>query len=197
MATQVQYNMKPQVHQLRFPLSAPPRCLACNHTTERRQVSPKSRYGNAGRWYYVCTVCKKRAPKEDNMQVGWSTWDDERGVDASNPPCECIQIQPSRLDLTQDRKLFRTCATGSCRYYFWIGGGLKEDRTADVFARGWIYELPTTCEGQLGGGRVMGSKREHGGKDSRASCWSTLLRWFRSGLVWKRSFASKSVRVKT
>lgn len=147
--------MNPQVHQLRFPLSAPPLCLDCNHITQRRQVKPTNRNGNAGRWFYVCTHCKSIATEEDKMHVGWSTWDDERGLHASNPLCDCGR--PSRFDRTRHRELFWTCASGSCRYHAWCKDGPKDDVTIVVSAEGGTFESLTACEGQLGGVPVMES----------------------------------------
>jgi hypothetical protein len=50
------------------------------------------------------------------MNVGWSTWDDNIGVDNNNPDCNCGH--PSRLDrINGSGQGFWTCATGGCMYY--------------------------------------------------------------------------------
>jgi hypothetical protein len=99
-----------------FPLPGAPFCLKCSNPTQRRRTRYTNPHGNAGRYYYICKTCKNDAAPQDQMNVGWSTWDDNIGVDDGNPHCNCGH--PGRLDyMNGSGRGFWTCATGGCRYY--------------------------------------------------------------------------------
>jgi hypothetical protein len=99
-----------------YPLPGAPFCLKCSNPTQRTRTGDQNPNGNAGRYYYICRTCKTDAAPEDQMKVGWSTWDDNIGVHDGNPHCNCGH--PSRLDrMNRSGQGFWTCATGGCSYY--------------------------------------------------------------------------------
>ena len=96
-----------------FPLATPPRCRDCRaEAGDRRITLADNENGNGARPFYTCP------------QSHWITWDDDRGIDANNPPCRCKPGSPSRRDHVGKRKPnagdeFWKCATGTCWFYEW------------------------------------------------------------------------------
>ena len=116
MASFDRRNIQRPPYQLQFPIPLPPLCRDCGHATSRDQVSQSNQIGNAGRWYYKCETCKsKMLTRGERLMVGWSTWDDDQGINDLHPRCRCGL--PSRLDHKRNGGRFYTCSTGSCRYY--------------------------------------------------------------------------------
>ena len=83
---------------------------------QRRRTQDRNPNGNAGRYYYICIICKNDVAPEDQINVGWSTWHDYIGVHDGNPHCNCGE--PSRRDrMNRSGQGFWTCATGGCSCY--------------------------------------------------------------------------------
>ncbi len=102
-------------YPLQYPLPGAPFCLKCTNPIQRRLNLDRNPNGNAGRYYQFCTICKNDAAPEDQMNVGWSTWDDNMGVHNENPYCNCGH--PSRFDRNNvSGGRFWTCTTGGRLY---------------------------------------------------------------------------------
>ncbi|KAF2476963.1 uncharacterized protein BDR25DRAFT_251433 [Lindgomyces ingoldianus] len=106
------------MNQPTFPLNNP-HCRHCesNAGTVRYIVRPTNQNGNGGRPYYACSNCD-----QSNPEGGWITWDDNHGINATNPFCDCGVV--SRLDQAGANStrlgagnVFYTCATGACNFY--------------------------------------------------------------------------------
>lgn len=99
------------------------RCRHCGSTNlSYRIVKPGNRNGNVGRPYYVCVnpYCPNvTRPNAGQQDTGWVTWDDNIGVDPSNPLCRCGRS--ARQDIAYagpgaPGRRFWTCSTGACDY---------------------------------------------------------------------------------
>lgn len=89
-----------------------PRCRFCNTTTERRTISPYNRNGNAGRPMYECGQCGE-----------FACFGDMRGVQESNPMCDCegdvrtrVVVSGPRTGRLNWRTIYYVCAVGECYY---------------------------------------------------------------------------------
>jgi hypothetical protein len=89
-----------------------PRCRFCDATTERRTISPYNTNRNAGRPMYECGQCGE-----------FACFGDMRGVQESNPMCDCEGDMPSRVLVSgpkkgrsKSRTIYYGCAVGECDY---------------------------------------------------------------------------------
>jgi len=96
-----------------FPLTQPPTCLKCDRPGDLVPAARRSNpNGNAGRPYYICS---RGGHKNDT----WITFNDNIGIVADNPRCDCGYI--SRLSNRKDKDgQFYCCPVGGC--YFWRNG---------------------------------------------------------------------------
>jgi hypothetical protein len=122
-----------------FPF-ARPYCRRCFRKPRfPSNVKPSNLNGNVGRPYYTCASCGQQGqnhhyhpPSQDHCR-GWITWDDDRGICDSNPPCHCGVV--SRQDRASVRSSrpglgFWTCATGSCDYFSKFRNGWTDEERA-------------------------------------------------------------------
>ena len=98
-----------QVAEPIFPLAQPPTCLSCGHPGDLVPAARRSNpIGNAGRPYYICS----RGGHRSNT---WITFDDNIGIVADNPRCDCGYT--SRLSSRRDGDgQFYSCPVGRCRF---------------------------------------------------------------------------------
>lgn len=87
-----------------------PACVRCRKKTQRFITRPSNRKGNAGRPYYKCVPCGK-----------FARFDDERGNDDRNPPCDGCG-HPSKRQVAGDDTLVPggihyVCSQGTCDFY--------------------------------------------------------------------------------
>ncbi|KAF2875065.1 hypothetical protein BDV95DRAFT_486030, partial [Massariosphaeria phaeospora] len=88
------------------------RCNKCTQLGSRKITSSNNRNGNAYRPYYRCDSCDV-----------WITWDDGRGVDGGNPPCECGVVSRRRKAGGNSKRkgdFFWECARGRCGFFEWV-----------------------------------------------------------------------------
>jgi hypothetical protein len=95
-----------------FPLAQPPTCLKCRHPGD---LVPAARLnnpaGNAGRPYYICS----RGRRGRHGSNKWITFNDNIGIIANNPRCDCGYT--SRLSNRRDGDgQFYACPVGGCRF---------------------------------------------------------------------------------
>ena len=115
----------------RFPLLVAPICPSCRNSSTRDITSPSKRNGNAGRPYYYCNYGHARI---------FVTWDDSRGIMASNPLCECKY--PSRRDRTNGPfpSEWYSCGTKECGFR----QNIEPDKTSAEKANLSSNSQPTT-----------------------------------------------------
>lgn len=111
----INFSVSPPPRQYTtFPLAHPPKCPTCGIASRnRKKILAGNPNGNFGRPYYVCEPCKEKG-------WVWITWDDNRGIYANNPECDCGLV--SRRDRagakrTSEGGEFWKCATGKCDYW--------------------------------------------------------------------------------
>ena len=92
-----------------FPLAQPPTCLECGCPGDLVPAARRSNpIGNAGRPYYICS-------RGGHERDTWITFDDNIGIVAGNPQCDCGSI--SRLSNRRDGDgQFYSCPVGRCRF---------------------------------------------------------------------------------
>jgi len=106
-----------------FPLSNAPMCRHCERYGVRLIVRPSNPNGNAGRPFYRCESIRCRQLEDE----GWLTWDDNIGVHASNPRCDCGI--PSRrnyagISSCVAGQMFWRCADCTCEYRSYDESGM-------------------------------------------------------------------------
>ncbi|KAL8407729.1 hypothetical protein RB594_006534 [Gaeumannomyces avenae] len=87
-----------------------PACVNCRQRTKRFITRASNRNGNAGRPYYKCVPCRK-----------FACFDDERGNDDRNPPCDECGYPSKRQAAGRDTKvpggIHYVCSQGTCDFY--------------------------------------------------------------------------------
>jgi len=142
----------------KFPISVPPRCHSCDTPCVRSQVKLSNRNGNAGRWYYHC-----ENPSHPGGVTGFSTFDDDIGVDPANEQCRC-RLASRRDTNRKDKSEFLKCAVGGCPWSMTVDSAM-EPRTptraptraplfaetparSPLFKPPPLYNIPTTASTQ-------------------------------------------------
>ncbi|KAL8380776.1 hypothetical protein RB595_005185 [Gaeumannomyces hyphopodioides] len=87
-----------------------PACVYCREKTQRFITRSSNRNGNAGRPYYKCVPCNK-----------FARFDDERGNDRRNPPCDGCGHPSKRQVAGGDARVpggvHYVCSQGTCDFY--------------------------------------------------------------------------------
>lgn len=128
---------------------AAPTCRWCRRSSDNKRVVTKERSQNFGRPFFICVDCPAPGGKTDEFGNRWMTWDDNVGMNPSNPKCQCEV--PSRQDrvIKKSKRLgkgFWTCASGSCDYHSpYLSGqlslGIGEfDYTYDPEFEPWLLD---------------------------------------------------------
>ena len=112
------------------PAISPYQCRHCgSRYLKYDTVKPGNPNGNFGRPYYVCVnpSCPNvMRPDRRQHFRGWVTWDDSRGVDISNPLCECqrsARLDTAGVGSDVPGRRYWTCSTGACGYTSWRPDG--------------------------------------------------------------------------
>ena len=130
----------------RFPLDSPI-CRFCNWKPRfRLLIELQNLNGNAYRPYYICIRCKSRRTQTvSDHERGWISWDDDRGIRASNPNCDCGV--PSRQDRAGVQSLrpgmgLWVRASGACFYYSDLRKGQTPEEAKQHVVRGNVSFIP-------------------------------------------------------